>query len=147
MTRPCLFLLACAAAAGCGGGGLPTCDIKGEVTFEGTPVGGGDVLVVDEPDTQLASDYLTIDGTFHVKQAPAGKVRILVRTESVKSQIDPRIVKAYNAKGAAIALPDPKVKGNKYVAVPAKYGDRETTDLRFDFEPGRTHEVKLELKR
>jgi hypothetical protein len=141
------FLLAAVcAAAGCGGG-PKFCDVKGKVTYDGKPLPGGTVQITDEKDTQMVFGDLNIDGEFKIPRAPAGTVRVVVRTDSVKTLLDPAIAKQLQAKGVAAVAPDPKEKGNKYVPIPARYADRSTSDLRLDLKPNTLNEVTVELKK
>ncbi len=122
------------------------CDVNGKVIFDGKPLPGGTVQITNEDDTQMVFADLNIDGEFKMSRAPAGKVRVVVRTDSVKTQqIPPAVVKQLKAKGVAIVTPDPKEIGNKYVAIPAKYGDRETTDLRYDLVANKVNDLTVEL--
>jgi hypothetical protein len=143
---PGLFVALCVAAAGCGSGPR-FCDIKGKVMYDGKPLPGGTVQVTDEADTQMVFADINIDGEFKISQAPAGPVRVVVRTESVKTLLDPKVAKMLQGKGVAAVADDPKVKGNKYVPIPAKYGDRDSTDLKYDLKPNQVNELTVELKK
>lgn len=123
------------------------CDIKGKVTFDGKPLPGGTVQISDEADTQIVFADLTIDGVFAVNRAPAGPVRVVVRTDSVLTLLDEKTARMLQKKGVAAVANDPKVKGNKYVAIPAKYGDRDQTDVRLTLKPGQVNDVTIELKK
>jgi hypothetical protein len=133
-------------ATGCNRG-PQYCDVKGKVLFNGKPLPGGQVQITDEADTQMVFADLTIDGEFAITRAPAGPVRVVVRTESVKNLLDDRTVKMLQRKGVAILPVDPKVTGNKFVPIPARYGDREQTDIRLDLKPNEPNEVTVELKK
>ncbi|HXG13139.1 MAG TPA: carboxypeptidase-like regulatory domain-containing protein [Gemmataceae bacterium] len=131
--------------AGCSKG-PQFCDVKGKVLYNGKPLPGGTVQITDEADTQMVFADLNIDGEFRISRAPAGLVRVVVRTESVKTLLDPRTAKMLQRMGVAAAAPDPKEKGNIYVPIPAKYGDRDTTDLKFELKPNQLNELTIELK-
>jgi hypothetical protein len=135
-----------AALAGCGGG-PKFCDVKGKVTYDGKPVPGGTIQFTDEADTQMSMAYLTIDGEFSISRAPAGPVRVVVRTEDAKTFLDERTAKMLQAKGVAAVAVNPKEKGNKFVPIPAKYGDRNSTDLKFELKPDTLNELTVELKK
>jgi hypothetical protein len=139
-------LLALCTAAGCDSGPR-FCDVKGKVLYDGKPLPGGTVQITDEADTQMVFGDLTIDGEFSITRAPAGPVRVVVRTESVKTLLDEKTAKMLQRKGVAAVAPDPKVKGNKYVPIPKRYGDRDQTDLKFDLKPDRLNELTVELKK
>lgn len=134
------------AVSGCSQG-PKFCDVKGKVTFNGKPLPGGTVQITDEADTQMVFADLTIDGEFHINRAPAGPVRVVVRTESVKTLLDPETARMLRQMGVAAVAPDPKEKGNIYVPIPVKYGDRNTTDLKFELRPNRLNELTVELKK
>jgi hypothetical protein len=138
---------ALAALAGCGGGGPRFCDVKGKVVYNGKPLPGGLVQITDEADTQSAIADLNIDGEFTASRAPAGPVRVVVRTEEVKSMLDEKTAAMIRSKGGAAVTADPKVKGNKYVPIPSKYWDRDTTDLKYDLKPDTVNELTIELKK
>lgn len=141
-----LVLAAMCLALGCGGG-PKFCDVKGKVVYDGKPLPGGTIQITDDMDTQMVATDLNIDGEFKVGRAPAGPVRVVVRTESVRTLLDPRIAKQLQAKGVAAVAPDPKEKGNKYVPIPAKYADRGSTDLRYDLRANTLNELTVELKK
>lgn len=141
---PTVLLALC--AAGCGSGPR-FCDVKGKVLYDGKPLPGGTVQITDEADTQMVFGDLTIDGDFSIPNAPAGPVRVVVRTESVKTLLDEKTAKMLQRKGVAAVAVDPKVKGNKYVPIPARYGDRDQTELKFDLKPDRLNELTIELKK
>jgi hypothetical protein len=141
-----IALAALCVAVGCGGG-PKFCDVKGKVIYDGKALPGGTVQITDDKDTQMVFADLNIDGEFKANRAPAGPVRVVVRTDSVKTLLDPRIAKQLQAKGVAAAAPDPKEKGNKYVPIPVKYADRDSTDLRYELRPNTLNELTVELKR
>jgi hypothetical protein len=147
MTRLLLCAGLLAAAGGCGGGGPPFCDVKGTVTIDGKPVTGGMIVFVDAGDINSKSGYLTIDGTYNLTQVPAGPVKVLVRTDQVKNMLDEKTAKMLQSKGVGAVADDPKVKGNKYVAIPAKYNQADTTDLKYDLKPNELNEINVELKK
>jgi hypothetical protein len=135
-----------ALVAGCSSG-PQFCDVKGQVIYDGKPLPGGVIQITDEADTQMVIGDLNIDGEFSLSRAPAGPVRIVIRTEEVKNILDERTAKMIQARGGPAVAPDPKVRGNKYVPIPSKYWDRETTDLRFELRPNRLNELTIELKK
>jgi hypothetical protein len=143
---PCrvAVLLFVAAAAGCSRG-PQFCEVKGKVVLDGKPVPGGKVIVSDGLGVESGYADLNIDGEFAIRRSPAGPVVVVVRTEAVKAMPDERTVKALQAKKIPIALPDPKVVGNKYVAISSKYGDRGSTDLKFDLKPDAVNDITVEL--
>lgn len=142
----CLTAMLALSLFGCSKGPR-FCDVKGKVLYDGKPLPGGTVQITDDADTQMVFGDLNIDGEFAISRAPAGKVRVVVRTESVKTLLDERTAQRLRKMGVAAVAPDPKVKGNKYVPIPGKYTDRDQTDLLYDLQPDRLNELTVELKK
>lgn len=133
------------AATGCGSEGVG--EAKGTVTYNGKPLPAGLVVFTNEADTRMASAYLKPDGTYHATQVPAGAVRVTVKTDEFKNQIDERTVKALQKKGVPIVMPDPGDKGTKYVPIPAKYGDRNQSGLKYEVERNEVNQINIDLAR
>lgn len=85
-TRSALcFLLggaACLAVIGCGAG---KGDVTGKVTFKGEPLKGGYVSFVSESGGPSFTGTINDDGTYLVPNVQAGKYKVCVDTESLKS--------------------------------------------------------------
>lgn len=85
-TRSALcFLLggaACLAVIGCGAG---KGDVTGKVTFKGEPLKGGYVSFVSEGGGPSFTGTINDDGTYLVPNVQAGKYKVCVDTESLKS--------------------------------------------------------------
>src|SRR5262245_42042892 len=109
-------LAVAAAISGCESG-LGYGDMSGTVTYEGKPLPGGEVIVTNEADNLMASGYVSPEGTYSIKQAPAGPVRVIVRNDELKYQIDERVAKNLQRKGVPIVIEKNPSKGTKYVPI------------------------------
>jgi len=96
-------------------------DIQGTVTFKGKPLPAG-TIGFHPAQGKLVVGQLRRDGTFSVKNVPAGRVRVTVETESVKAP--------------AKAPPGKPPAAGKYVPIPARYGDPKTSALAFEVQGG-----------
>jgi hypothetical protein len=95
-------------------------DVEGKVTYKGAPLPGGTVTFVGGKGSFPAP--LKEVGTYSVKALPVGEYRIAVETESVKAK-----------------------KGPRFVAIPAKYADPDTSGLTVKVTKGKqTHDIVLE---
>jgi hypothetical protein len=139
-----------AAAAGCGGSNLPRFGtLKGVVKLDGKPLPGGSVQMVNAANTFDGFSYINENGEYLVRQVPAGQVLVSVTTEDVKNLPSDAQVKAMQARGIPIVNPaDPKVRGTKYVAIPAKYRDKATSGLTAEVKPDAetVHDIELKSK-
>jgi hypothetical protein len=136
-----------AAAVGIGGceSGPGFGDVSGTVTYDGKPLPGGEVIITNEADNLMASGYLSPEGTYSIKQAPAGPVRVIVRNEELKHQIDEKTVKALQRKGVPIVIEKNPGKGTKYVPVPARYASRETSELKYEVKKNEANKIDIVL--
>jgi hypothetical protein len=140
--RAGLALLAC-FAAGCGGTGV----VSGKVTYNNEPVGGGTVLLISTEGRGTGRSIIGPDGAYSVKDAPVGTVTITVETISVKP---PRIVPDMpKPPEGAIPKDAPSIYGSKpsnakYVEIPERYSDPETSGLTFTVKSGsQPHDIDL----
>lgn len=116
-------------------------EVSGKVLLGSTPLGGGTVRFVStsNPD-HMAVGSIGLDGTYAVKNAPVGPVKIGVETETAK-MFDP----AFN-KGNP---PPPPAGGTtpkemKYVRISPKFGNADNSGLTYEVKPGsQQHDVVL----
>jgi hypothetical protein len=149
-----LLLLALAAllpAAGCGKG---TGTVTGKVTINDTPLKGG--LVVFTPADGVGppgNSPIAEDGTYTIEKCPKGHMKVSVQTAFLKTQAPSRGgARAYERPkdapaddgGRGYKPPDPSENAKKYVAIPPKYEDPDTSDLTFDVTGGnQTYDITL----
>jgi hypothetical protein len=106
-----LFVLA--MTLGCGGKKTPVVEanrgkVTGIVTFDGKPLGGGQIGFVSAKDSMYRKTaMIKPDGTFSTNDAPLGDVLVSVENESAKM---------FNPKG--------------YVPIPRKYLNVKTSGLK-----------------
>jgi hypothetical protein len=126
----CLCLsVAVLSLGGCGGRGAThesrRGPVKGTVTINGKTLGGGSITFVsiDDPRYRVVAP-LRADGTFSVTDAPLGRVRVAVETESAR----------LGAPGA-------------YTPIPEKYGKPDASGLTATIEKQVGQSILIELIR
>ena len=122
--------LAIIGLAGCGGkGGEST--IKGTVTYKGTPLITGYVLLQFD-DGNSVNGTIGVDGTYSISTPFTGHAKIAVgSSKPAPAQSDNK----RGGKGADTSkVPDPA----KWVAIPAKYADPNTSGKEVTINPGKT---------
>jgi len=141
-----LFLM-----AGCSGG-TKSANISGKVTYKGQPVTGGTINLVPADGKVESAFVITIkpDGSFAASDVPPGAKKVFIETESVK--LIPS--GGYNQPGGGGKVPD-EHKGKqfevdtsnlpKYVQIPKKYGDINTSGLTWDIAKGKQEPKTFEL--
>jgi len=125
-------------------------EVKGKVTFKGSPVTGGKLTLTSKSKESFPID-LGVDGTFHYRDIPAlliGEVTVTVDTKNVKNTGD-----AFKTGGAGtgvglgkLAKQDDssasdlikKTEGKRavYVAIPEKYADPAKSGLVWTIKAG-----------
>jgi hypothetical protein len=152
-----LLLALLGAATGCGaspGNGK----ISGRVLLDGKPLPGGTVKFrpVDGR-ANLVSFELDESGTFSV-DLPIGEVLVAVDNREfepkpprppspVPRALNPEIRGKLNLDKARSAPPAAPTTPSKYVAIPAKYYQPESSELTFTVQPGdMTHNIELTSK-
>jgi hypothetical protein len=140
----CLALFAPLVLAGCSGG---KGTVKGKVSYKGTLLKGGNVTFLSTAGKQSISCAINEDGSYTAEGVPAGPVKILVETASLKPQA---------TQGARSYSPPPGQKApegyltgmgdnsKRYTEIPEMYGDPEKTDQLYTVTTG-TQEKNIEL--
>ncbi len=140
----CLFLL-----LGCGGNvkNAPA-SISGKVTYNGTPVGGGNIqFFTPNNESGLYNAAIKSDGTFAAGDLPVGEMVVTIETES----INPNKAKAEYKKGGKQGGMSPVGSGTgqlntgNYVKIPEKYKKSDTSGLKATLKPGKNTQ-NFELK-
>jgi hypothetical protein len=124
----CLCLsIAVLLLGGCGGRGSTREDcrgpVTGTVTIDGKSLAGGSITFVriDDPRYRLVAP-LRPDGTFSVADAPLGRVRVAVETESMR-----------------LGVP------GAYTPIPEKYGRPDTSGLTATIQQQGGQPILIEL--
>jgi hypothetical protein len=145
-------LLALLACAGCGGPGK-LYKVEGTVTFEDKPLEGATVLFFQEDGGgQAASGVTGSDGSFRLTTvttgdgARAGDYKVLVTLP--KSEAEPNIPgggkdNAENMKAMKEFAMKAKKKDTGKPQLPANYGDRAKTPLKYKVPPDGSIEIQL----
>ena len=114
------------AVGGCGQQRVERPDrstVTGTVTYKGKPVPGGRIRFVSVADpTNSAAKLLSEEGTYIIADAPLGENRVSIDTESMASNLGPR-----------------------YMKLPEKYLNLETSGLKFNVQAGDNKEVDFKL--
>lgn len=142
---PALTLFVTAlAVAGCG---KSKATVSGKVTYQNKPVKGGNISFVSSKGA--VSGEINEDGTYTVDGVPTGEARISVDTESINPQIVGGGQQNTAPKGVTVpsdyqAGGGTKVDPKRYVKIPEKYADPDTSDLTFKVGSGsNTYDIDL----
>lgn len=139
------------ACAGCQRGN-PGGELAGQVTIDGEPVRGGNVIIANDDGTIIQIGRIGDDGRYSVAEPPLGDVKIAVQTSQFKG------FKGTTASNGAedtqgrgsggMIVPDPKTLGMTYVWVPEQYEDYNTSGLTLKIKRGKLeHDIKLTGKK
>jgi len=136
--------------AGCGRG---KGDVTGEVTYKGDPLPYGRITFLSEAGRHDTVSGLIIRGKYKIEGCPTGPVKISIESlsppskeqlEKAKKQpslgegepMSPEVLKELSA--------DPPLK---YVKIPSKYGNPETSGETYTVEKGsQSHNIALKEK-
>jgi hypothetical protein len=112
--------------------GPPTGTVSGSVKYNGVALNSGSVMFMS-PDKRTVSATILSDGTYKATDVPTGstKVGVAVQAQSEGSQPDP-----VGGKG----------KGITPIAIPKKYADPETSDLKLDVKAGANPPFDINIK-
>jgi hypothetical protein len=118
-------------------------NISGTVTYKGSPVSGGSITF-KSPDLGFYSSALGEDGSYQIIDMPTGPMVVTVETESINP--NRKKIEYGGGKGdkqyAERMMMEKKMgapigQGNaKYVKIPAKYNDANTSPLNITIERG-----------
>jgi hypothetical protein len=123
-------------AAGCG---PAVGEVSGTVTYQGQPLGSGQIMFLGDKGTAPAS--IAADGTYTAHKVPVGTVQITVETIPPVSGGQGGNVAGMglNTEGATTAAP------GKYVKIPDKYKNARTSNLTYEVKSGKQqHDIVLQ---
>jgi hypothetical protein len=134
-------------ALGCGPDYKTRAVVKGKVTMGGQPLTAGTVTFYG-PHNIVSSASIQEDGSYEIKDAPIGDVKVSVKVNAPTAQAGPSKggipawarqaskfePKDANASGASIPLLS-KIP-EKVVRIPDKFGDPENSGLTYKVEKG-----------
>jgi hypothetical protein len=132
-----LLLLSVFFVAGCGQVAHEIPDtgatLEGAITLNGKPIPLALIIVRSENAT---SDFVVREeGKYKVPSVPLGLVKIGVDTEAMRGEVISRsMANAY--KGPDGKIKEEQVKKFKFIPVPIKYADPDTSGLEFEIKKG-----------
>ena len=140
-----LALVAPLGSGGCGGPGA----VSGKVSYNGTPLRGGQVTFISAEGGHTVSSSIKQDGSYALPRVPPGKVKICVDTESLNpagKMKFPNYRPPPGVDGPKRRDPDESADPAKlYVRIPPKYSKPEESPLSYEVTSGaQTHDIKLD---
>ena len=132
-----LLLLSVFFVAGCGQVAHEIPDtgatLEGAITLNGKPIPLALIIVRSENAT---SDFVVREeGKYKVPSVPLGLVKIGVDTEAMRGEVISRsMANAY--KGPDGKIKEEQAKKLKFIPVPIKYADPDTSGLEFEIKKG-----------
>lgn len=132
---PCVLLL-----SGCTKGGSTPSTLSGTVSYNGTPVKGGNIdLHVKEGGVYHTA--INPNGTYSISSLPSGEMAVAIDTESLNPQKKKPVYGAGQG-GAQVQSPRPddapaETPKGDYVKIPSKYADPKTSTLKIDVIKGK----------
>jgi hypothetical protein len=122
-----LLILNALVCSGCGPGHG---DLSGKVSFNGQPVRVGSVVVL--PADNMPRSVLIEDGTYTVRNLPAGSVKLAVNSPDPLLQRSAGRNAAARQKAEAAAA----VRAEKWFPIPEKYASFEQSGLSCEVRSG-----------
>jgi hypothetical protein len=148
MTRWSWLLVALSIASLCAGCRPQTGNVSGKVVYRGQPLPGGFVTFrPDDPNTNSVSYALEADGKF-VVELPVGPVKVCVDNrefEPLPPTLPPSLPNVNLPAEVKQAMSQPQQVSERWVKIPAKYYELESTDLSFEVVGGNQQQT-LELR-
>jgi hypothetical protein len=93
--------------------------LEGSITYGGTRVPFAQVTLMGQ--NGMATGNVQEDGHYRIRNAPLGEVKIAVNTTAAKGEYVSKVMAESKGKGRS---------PSKFVDVPAKYHDQETSGLK-----------------
>jgi hypothetical protein len=131
-----LGIMLLVSVQGCGGPFSGA--VSGKVTYKGNALPGGIVTVI-HPDGRNKEARIQEDGTYSIPDAPGGECKVTVHT------IPPKPGSSFIKIGGQPLAPEPFYPAGKYVPIPKKYGDANTSGLSLTVKRGNS-EFDIEIK-
>jgi hypothetical protein len=144
-----LTLVALLGLAGCTGSSN-TGTVKGKVTYKGQPLKGGTVsFQVGEKYAPQPAE-IQEDGTYVAENVPLGTAKVAVETESLKppsgmqGKYPPPAPPNPKVKSEEYKPPDPAERAKRYVRIPDKYMNPDTSGLSTPVKSGtNTYDIDI----
>jgi hypothetical protein len=126
-----------------GCGGPFTGEVSGTVKYKGEPLPGG-IVTISHPDGRNAKGQIREDGTYSIKNAPGGEVKVTVHMEKPIQPL-PSFIPLSKAGGKDAAKAEAVYPSGKYVKIPEKYANPDASGLKLEVKRG-SQEFPIELK-
>jgi hypothetical protein len=107
--------------------------LEGSITLNGNPIPLA--LIIVRSQSATSDSVVREEGKYKVLSAPLGLVKIGVDTDSMRGEVVSRSM-AVAYKGPDGKAADTQVSKLKFVPVPAKYSDPDTSGLEFEVKKG-----------
>jgi hypothetical protein len=140
------MLLAIAASVGLAGCGPASGTISGKVSYKGAILKGGNVSFVSADGKIAKSSPIAEDGSYSIEKMPVGTVKISVETKTLEQAAKAR----RNDPPPGQTRPgdktqsDPAEAAKRYVPIPEKYADPNTSELTYTVTSGtQPHDIEL----
>jgi hypothetical protein len=122
--------------------------VSGKVSYKGTMLKGGNVTFLSTEGKGTASTQIGEDGNYTLEKAPVGAVKICVETQSLNPKGRVRTPKYAPPPGmeapGGYTPPDPTKDAKRYVPIPDKYAEADTTTLTYTVIKGpQTKDIEL----
>jgi hypothetical protein len=136
-------------------------EVSGTVTLNGKPLPAGWICFHGKAGKEVRIAFA--DGKYQLKNAPTGEIKITIDTDSIRAMAEvlrdrwqaletrASLLKAAKKEDAELAKQIEetkrrvKVTFEKFVKIPAKYGQKETTPLTLSVKKGSQNaDIKLE---
>lgn len=139
------FLLAL-TSAGCGSS---TGTVSGKVYHKKASLKGGSVTFLSADKQFGKTAEIQEDGSYRLDELPPGDMTICVETSSLnptRSTFIPKNAMPKNVAGEGDFQPtDPRAAAQRYVPIPVRYADPETSGLKYTVGKGKQeHDIQLE---
>jgi hypothetical protein len=121
------FGLLISCTTGCGSKVKPTGEVYGKVSYKDKPVTAGNVKFFPEAGGEPVLTLIAPDGTYRITGVPVGRSKVAVETLHLKGHMTPP------PPGLAKMMNGPQAK---YVEIPKKYEQPDTSTLAFEVEKG-----------
>jgi hypothetical protein len=121
---------------------LDTGLVQGKITYKGLPLPSG-FITFHMPSKEPFQDNIFPDGSYQAVGLPPGQYKVTVETKEIKgmppgAKMDPK------SKGPPKGLP--QFKPPKFVAIPKKYADPNTSGLAVEVKVGKQTPFDIDLK-
>jgi hypothetical protein len=109
--------------------------LSGKVTYKGTPVPAGSIVLHSKEGAKTYTGSIQPDGTFTITGAPHGTMVVTVDNKWLKSGAQQEGTQGVDPKMLEKMMP--KDQGLKYLPIPEKYADPKTSPLVWEITTSR----------